>query len=104
MIHSIPLVAMLSALQPSSKGEASPVVDVPQAGMVKDSVWAALVEHHVEVRSSTGDVARGKLLSHDPTNIVLADDDGGVTAHSKDRSWPFASTSPRPAASHLPTT
>lgn len=84
MIHSITLAAILSALQPGSQGEGSPVVDAPEARMVKDSVWAALVEQHVEVRSRTGDVARGKLLSHDPTNIVLADDHGGVTAHSKD--------------------
>jgi hypothetical protein len=84
LIHVVTLAAMLSAPPPNSDEEASPVVDAPEARGVPDSVWAALLDHRVEVRSNTGDVLRGKLLSHDSTNVVLTDDDGGVTAHSKD--------------------
>lgn len=83
MIHAFTLAAMLSAPPPNSDEGASPIVDTPEARVVPDSVWAVLVDHRVEVRSSTGDILRGELLSHDPTNVVLSDDDGEVTAHSK---------------------
>lgn len=83
MIHAITFLAILSAPSPNPEAVSSPLIDVPEARMVPESVWAALVDHRVEVRSSTGEIVWGKLLSHDRDNVVLADDEGGVFAHAK---------------------